>query len=880
MSWWSRLSNVVRSDRLISEVDEELQSHIDEAIAHGRDPSDARRALGAALRHREESLGIKALPWLGSVRADVVFGWRRLKKTKTTSAAAVLSLALAIGACTSAFRLIDALLLRPLPVADADRLYSLSRRGLGFDGKPRTFDSWAYPAFRRMRAAVRDEAELLAVSYAGRADVEYTSDQDIEKAYLQYVSGWMFGTFGLRPAAGRLLVEDDDDQPRAHPYAVLSYDYWSRRFGRDANVVGRTFRLGADVFEIVGVAEQSFTGTETGTVTDIFVPTMMHPRVTRSDATWFRTFARLKAGVAVEPVRARLHATSRAFEEERAQGFTGMSRASIDRFLDQTLLIEPAAAGASGLQQDYGRSLVALAWLVALVLFIACANVANLMAAQASARSREMALRVAIGAGRWRLVQLVLIEGALLALAAAALGGLFAWWGTPFVVSRINPPDNPVRLSLPADWRVLTFSLALAFGVTLLFGLMPALRASRVGPAKALKGGHDVRSRRRMMHALIGVQAAFCFLVLFAGALFIASFERLSNRPVGFSADRIVVLDTNAATPQSPVIWEQVAEHLRSVPGVETVALADWPLLSKWNAWNGFVSINGAPPGPVLAYFLSVSPGWITTMKVKLVDGRDFRPNETSPGAALVNETFAKQFFERENPVGRTLAKGSDRYTIVGVVADVPYNSVREPILPVAYVPFRGIFPDGSLQPRGDAAFMVRTRQSDALAMASVLRQEVTRGRRELRVSSVRSQSEINEAQTVRDRLLAILALFFTTVAVVLAGVGLYGVLDYSVLQLRREIGIRVALGAGTAAIARRVALRAFVMVVVGAISGLALSLASARYVEALLYGVKATDAVMLALPSLAVIAVALVAALVPVVRASRIDPVAILRAD
>jgi predicted permease len=880
MSWWSRLSNVVRSDRLISELDEELQSHIDEAIAHGRDPSDAHRALGAALRHREESLDIKTLPWLGSIGADVVFGWRRLKKTKTTSAAAILSLALAIGACTSAFRLIDALLLRPLPVADADRLYALSRRGLGFDGKPRTFDAWAYPAFRRMRAAVRDDAELLAISYAQRADVAYTSDQDIEKANLQYVSGWMFGVFGLRPAAGRLLVEDDDAQPRAHPYAVLSYDYWSRRFGRDADVVGRTFRLGADVFEIVGVAEQSFTGTETGTVTDIFVPTMMHPRVSRSDATWFRTFARLKAGVAVEPVRARLHAASRAFEEERAQGFSGMSKASIDRFLDQTLLLEPAAAGASGLQQDYGRSLMALAGLVTLVLFIACANVANLMTAQASARSREMALRVAIGAGRWRLVQLVLIEGALLALAASALGGLFAWWGTPFVVSQINPPDNPVRLSLPADWRVLTFGLVLAFGVTLLFGLMPALRASRVAPASALKGGDDRDVRRRMMHALIGVQAAFCFLVLFAGALFIASFERLSNRPVGFSADRVVVLDTNVVTPQSPVMWEQVAEHLRSIPGVETVALADWPLLTQQNAWNGFVSINGAPPGPVLAYFLSVSPGWITTMKIKLIDGRDFQPNETSPGAALVNETFAKQFFERENPVGRTLAKGSDRYTVVGVVGDVPYRSVREPILPVAYVPFRATAADGSLQPRGDAVFIVRTRQSDSLAMAAVLRQEVTRERRELRVSNVRTQSEINEAQTVRDRLLAILALFFTTVAVVLAGVGLYGVLDYSVLQLRREIGIRVALGAGTAAIARRVALRAFAMVLVGAIAGLALSLASAHYVEALLYRVKATDAVMLALPSLAVIAVALVAALAPVIRASRIDPVAILRAD
>jgi predicted permease len=434
-----------------------------------------------------------------------------------------------------------------------------------------------------------------------------------------------------------------------------------------------------------------------------------------------------------------------------------------------------------------------------------------------------------------------------------------------------------VRLSLPADWRVLAFSLTLSSGAALLFGLMPALRASRIGPA--LKAGHGYESRRRLMHGLIGVQAAFCVLVLFAGGLFIASFERLSNRPVGFSADRLVVLEVNTAAPQPPVVWEQAAERMRSVPGVEMVAAADWPLLTPWRAWNGFVSINGAPPGPILAYFLSVSPGWIETMKMALVDGRDFRPDETAPGAAIVNETFVKQFLDGGHPVGRTVAKGADRFTIVGVVSDAPYRSVREAILPVAYVPFRGVFADGSLQPRRDAAFVVRTRQADPLAMAPVLRQEITRGR-QLRVSSVRTQAEINDAQTVRDRLLALLALFFTTVAVGLASVGLYGVLDYSVLQMRREIGIRVALGAGTAAIARRVALRAFAMVLLGTIAGLALSVASAPHIEALLYGVKATDAVMLALPLLGVMAVALVAALAPVIRASRIDPIAILRTD
>ena len=301
MSLWSRIANVFRGDRLSREIDEELQSHIEEAIEQGRDPAEARRAFGSVLRRREESRDIRLVAWLDSLRADAVFGWRQLMKRKVTSAAAILSLALAIGACTSAFRLIDALLLRPLPVAEPERLYDLSRQGIGFDGKPQTFDGWAYPVFQQMRAAVKDQAELIAVSYAERIDLTYGSDQEMEKAYLQYVSGWMFDSFGLRPAMGRLLTESDDLKPGAHPYAVLSYDYWTRRFGQDPKVIGRTFRMGSRLFEIVGVAEAPFTGTEPGTVTDIFVPTMMHRSVQRPDSTWHRTLVRLKPGAASNP---------------------------------------------------------------------------------------------------------------------------------------------------------------------------------------------------------------------------------------------------------------------------------------------------------------------------------------------------------------------------------------------------------------------------------------------------------------------------------------------------------------------------------------------------------------------------------------------------
>jgi predicted permease len=818
-------------------------------------------------------------------------------KRKVTSAAAILSLALGIGACTSAFRLIDALLLRPLPVSEPEQLYALARQGIGPEGKPATFDGWAYPAFRLMRDAVKNQAELMAISLSDRTDVTYGSDAEMEKAYRQYVSGWMFNSFGLRPTAGRLFTESDDLKPGAHPYAVLSYDYWTNRFGRDPKVIGRTLRIGNDLYQIIGVGPERFTGIEPGTVIDIFIPTMMHAGVQHSDWTWMRTLARVKPGVPKEPLRAKLDATSRAFEEERAKGFGGMSKEQIDEFLNQKLLLEPAAAGVSGLQDDFRTSLAALAVLVGLVLLIACANVANLMTAQAASRAREMALRVSIGAGRGRLVQLVMVESAWLAFFAAVVGLGFAWWAAPIVVGMINPPDNPARLFLPADWRVLGFGLILTVGVMLLFGLAPALRASAVKPVSALKGGEDPHSRRRLMHALIAVQTAFCFLVLFVAGLFVATFERLSKHPTGFFAERVLTLETVTVSPQSPALWDQVMDHLRAVPGVETVAVTNQGLLGGWS-WNNFISVDGAPPNGVLVYLLKASPGWIDAMKIPLIDGRDFRPDDaypgdgkefrlgdTHPGAAIVNRTFAKTYFSGEDPVGKpfdvVFHQGQRlHFECVGLVGDVTYRNIREPILPQAYFPFHSLDAKGALRPEGRGTFIVRTSGANPMALASILRREVPRARPEFRVSNIRTQTAINQSHTVRERLLARLAFFFAAVALLLAGVGLYGVLDYSVLQRRKEIGIRMAIGAQAGDVARRVTVDVFFMVIVGAFAGLALGFASVRYIETLLYQVKPTDPGMLALPTLTILAAALLAAVPPVIHAVRIDPAKTLRAE
>ena len=885
MSLWTKVANVFRGDSLNRDIDEELQSHIEEAIASGHDPDEARRTFGSILRQREASHSIRVAGWLESLLADVRFGWRQLCRNKVASAAAVLSLALGIGSCVAAFRLIDALLWRPLPISNSSNLYVLSRKMTGFEGKPVEDGHWATPDFNLMRDALKNQADLIAISDADRTDITWFTDDDMEKAHFVYVSGNMFPLFGLEPALGRLLAPADDRAPGASPYAVLSWDYWNHRFGRDPHVLGRSLHIDNQTFQIIGVGPRDFTGTEKGTVTDIFLPLSMNSFATQDSVDWHGTFLMLKPGVnpatAVEPLRQHLSAVNRAFEAECSKCFRGATQASIDRFLNQKLVFYPAGAGISELQKDYRRYLGVLGLLAALVLLIACANIANMMTAQAAARAQEMALRISIGAGRRRLVQLILSQSALLALFASVLGALFAAWSAPFVLSLINPPDNPARLALPADWRVLFFGFGLIILVVLLLGLLPALRASAVRPVAALKGGEDPHSPRRLMRGAIALQVAFCCLVLFLSSLFVASSQRLQNRPLGFSTDRLLLLETVAGKGQLPVVWNQTAEALRAVPGVNSVAISRWPLLGRI-AINSSISINGAPPSPTPAFFLSVSPGWLSTMKIPLVSGRDFRPQDTSPGAAIVNETFVKTFFPGQDPIGRSFERGANQplYKIVGVTPDVPYRELREPSRAVFYIPFAEIDDKSAPTVVGFATFALHTDAQNPLALANSLRQLIAQRNNGLRVSNITTQLDLFRDQTIRERLLAMLAAFFAAVALLLAGIGLYAVLNYSVLQRRREIGIRMAIGSTRAGIVRIVTLDVFQMIALGGCAGVALGFGAARYVQSLFYQVKATDADLIALPTCAMLLSALVATLPAVLRALRTDPTEILRTE
>jgi predicted permease len=603
--------------------------------------------------------------------------------------------------------------------------------------------------------------------------------------------------------------------------------------------------------------------------------------INQPNSFWLRTLVRIKPGTAIEPLRTRLYSVYRALEQERAKSFKGLPSSFLVGFPREKMVLKPAANGVSMLQEEYRESLVALGVLVLLVLLIACANVANLMIAVSAARAREMALRVSIGAGRWRLVQMVLVESFMMAILAAVFGALFAWWSAPLVVRMINPPDNPARLILSPDWRVVGFGVVLIAGVTLLFGLLPALRASAVKPVDALKGGSKPQSRRQRLHGMIALQVAFCFLVVFVGGLFRTSFNHLSQVRTGFSADRILAVETVSSPALSPVAWQQMGDHLRSIPGVEATALAGWPLMSG-TMHNDPISVHGSKPSDVLAFFLSTSPGWMGTMNIHLLDGRDFRPSDANPQVAIVTRAFVRQFFGNENPIGqsfRTMGSKTE-YQIVGVADDVVYRNLREPVLPIAFVPFQTAATGGGFDMISSATILVRTASENPQALLPVLLSEVHQARGEFRVSNIRTQREIIDAQTLRERMLAMLGAFFAGVALLLAGIGLYGVLNYSVVQRRREIGIRIAVGARRLAVTRLISAGILLRVVLGSIVGIAAGMGLSRYLQALVYQVKPSDSAMLTVPLIAIAVVTFLATVPAVARALRIDPAEILRSE
>ena len=884
IEWTRRLFGSAGVSRPDEDLEEELRLHLELARedAHLRGTPAAETARAARLRAGgldqalERLRDQRGLPTLDALMTDVAFGWRQIVRHRTASLSVVLVLGLALGATMAAFRLMDAVLLRPLPVADPSRLFAVTLNTFDPDGRAENRDDFDYPTFRKYADAVAGHADVMLIGMAVHRPIRIDG-ADPERAVQQFVSGNVFPTLGLQPVAGRLLGPQDDVTPDGHPVAVISHHFWQSRFGGDPAVIGRTFQIGARVIEIVGVTPNGFTGTEPGSLTDFFLPSMMNPEALNQRGwSWFRMWVRPKNGSDRAQVQVPLQAQFRADQLARVEALPrDTPRLRVDTLLAEGLELQPAGSGISGLQKAFRRPLWILAALAALLLLIACANVANILLARAISRRTEMALRISIGATRGRLVRLMLVESALLALFACALAAMFVTHAAPFVVSMLAPEERPVRLVLGLDWRSILSGGALTLLVTALFALPPAIRASAAAPIGALK--ERQRPPRHLAEALVAGQMALCVFLLLGTGLFVGTFDRLLNKPLGFEPQDVIHLTVDSRKTAAPASWEQLADGLRNLPRVESVTVAGWAPLSG-NRWRSSLTIDGQSTEPSAPNWVAISPGYFDTLRTRLIAGREFLPSDVAPGGrpaprdgvAIVNEAFARAYMGGRNPVGRrvTVDSTSASVEIVGVTEDAVYYSLRETPHPAVFVP---------LGPRSDVSIFVRIGAADE-DFRPQLRAEIQRLWPGLVIYDIDRFETLVRQQMVRERLLAALSMFLGGLALILAVIGMYGVLNYSVTRERRQIGIRMALGARPAHVLALITHRMLAAVGIGALVGLGGGLAFGGAVQALLFDMGPTDPAALLVPLLGLAAAAIVATIPPALRAIRIDPAETIR--
>ena len=889
MSWLSRFVSVIRSDRLNRDLDDEMRFHLDartdEYTRAGLSTEEARararRQFGSPALLRDASRDIKLLPRLESILRDVSFATRLWRRNKLVTGAALVSLSLAIGACTAAFSLIDALILRTLPVDDPQSLIYVALRVPTEDREGLAFN---YPLFREMRTASSRHVRLFALSDQTKRDAVFDDRGHAEKVYAQWVSGEAFAILGVKPALGRVLGSTDDINPGQHPVAVLSYDFWTRRFGRNPDVLGRWVTIREKPLQVVGVAANRFTGVEPGIMMDVWAPTMMWDdhAIADSGTRWFRIWGRMQAGVAQDEARNVLQTVFTGFAREQAASRPEESPDRLNRMLSTRVHLRSAATGPSGLRQDFARALWVLGAIAALVLLIAAMNVASLLVARAAARQREMALRTSIGAGRGRLIQQAVIESGLLALTSCALGAVLSLVATPKLVAMISTSWTTVRLDVQPDWRLLLFLGAVSIFVTFVFGLAPAVRAA-VPPADALRsGGGRHTTAVGSFRPLVAAQIAFSFVVLFVGGLCLTSFVKLLRTDLGFDASNVVLVNVTASSTgrnQEPALvsWISLLERLEHTPGIESASLSRWGLFTG-SGRNKSVRIPGRPVDAYTPWYMPVSPGFLRTMRIPLVAGRDLEWKDLVPElptAVVINESFARRYFPGESAIGKRFFRIDGGATLVaqeviGVAKDAKYTDLREPVPPTVYDPYR---------PQNVAAIQVRTRLDIGALMATLLA-EVPRVHAAFRVGDVTPQSTIVNNHLVRDRALAVLSAFFSLVAIVLVVVGVYGLLSYTVLQRTREIGIRLALGAHPAQIVALVLWGIGGLTLIGLVLGGVGAALTGRFMTTLLFGITPSDMWSIAVPLICLLAACAVAAVLPAQRAARIAPTTALTVE
>ena len=829
-----------------------------------------------------------------SILADLRLAIRGLRRSPLFSLVAILSLALGIGANTAIFTLIDQMLLRKLPVAEPERLVMLYQQG-SHNGSNMGTRMHSYPLYQDLQQKAEPLQEVLCRRLV---PASVSVDNQTERIEAEMVSGNFFTMLGVKPALGRVFSSEEDDRTyRGHPVVVLGYDYWVNRFARDPGVVGKTIRVNNYPMTIVGVSARGFAGLDPAQAPQIRVPILMKPvmvpdwewvhfddRRTR----WVQVFGRLKPGYTLASAAAPLQGL---FTQVRNYEMTlpaakDWSQFSRDRFMQGKLLVDAAAMGFSGLRNDFSTPLMVLMCMVGLVLLIACANVANLLIARAFARQREIAVRLSLGASRGRLVQQLLVESLALSFVGAVMGVFLSVVLTRSLLSLVPSGSSPILISARPDLRILAFTLILTSLTGVIFGLVPALRASRVDLWETLKvtvgsitGGSGSLFLRK---GLVTAQVALSFLLLFGAGLFVRSLQNLQKTDTGVALDNLVAFQLSPAlsdydTPRAMALYQRLQERLRSSPGVKSAAFAAVPILSG-DEWDSSTSVEGHRPADgedMQAFMNALSPGYFETMQIPILEGRDFKIGDAKDNSkvAIVNRRFAEHFFKGGSAVGKHLGRGVGPKTtmdveIIGVVADSLYEGPREGVRRQVFVPNWG---------KNSAVFYVRTHNASASAY-SLIRNEVKQLDSAMPVYGLKTlESQLDET-LLTDRLIALLSAGFGVLATLLASIGLYGVMAFAVARRRKELGIRLALGAQPWFVIWLVMREVLLLLSIGLAVGLPAALALGRYVSSQLYGIEGHDPAV-AITTIVLLAVVSAAAgLIPAHRASRIDPILALR--
>lgn len=872
----AKLNAVLHRRRAEEEMSREMAAHLalieEDLRGSGMGEAEARLAArhvyGGIEQSKELHRDERSFVWLEQFFQDLRHAFRSLRKAPAFVAVAVVSLALGIGVNTAIFTLVDAILLKTLPVPDPSRIVEPQALVGGFDTT--TFSFPVYRALRRQAGIFED-----VIGFSASPGL---LDQDGARIDYELVTGSYFDFFGARPLLGRLLNSQDDAVEGASPVCVLSYDAWQRHFGGNPRVVGRTIRLDGVPLQVVGIAAREFVGAELQRRYDLWVPTAMvrdFARVPRESPTWIwlRTLARLKPGVSFAEAGARLDAASPGIERELPAGRANSG--AVYHILD-------ARTGHDIVRSVFRDPLIVLMSAVTLVLLVACANLANLVLARTRERAREFAIKLSLGISRRRLLRQLLLESLILALGGGAAAILVSFTLTRYLVAMYNAGNARMTLRIAPDVSMLLYALAACAVTALVAGLYPAWWASGADAGAGLKPGSGHRAGgSAVRRGLILVQVSLTAVLLFGAGLFAHSLTNLKTTDLGYSVDDVLTVEVTQSGPSSQLnsggqaAFAAVLERIRNLPGVKSAAVADLGVLTQ--SMSASSATASGPNGSTLQIrsvpCIEVGPAYFATLRMRLLRGREFTAaDRTGPPVVIVNRLFAARIWPGEDAVGKRMnISGRKNAEVVGVVADSKYEEVREENMQIAYLDF-----DQTSEPTS-ATLQIRVSVPPA-AIERAVREIIRTSAPHYQVSTAKSLESLRDSLIAQDRLLAFLSSLLGALGSVLAVVGIYGLISYSVVRRTREIGIRVSVGAQKRDVLWMFLRESLGLTAAGLLLGLPVALALARYVRSLLFQVSVSDPMNLITPLLLIVMGGALAALLPAARATRVDPVSALR--